>query len=424
MIVAIAALLWVLIFSLVLWQPFRHIGNALYNTGYVPKNSDGKNFTDTVITGITQLGNQLSDYEQIIEAQRERNRIHLFEKTMYRGLYGEESRQDFNHLFPDFPPKWQLVMAQYASDDNSITTDMMQTILTQYLQTHYPNLFSLPQSQDTLLILLPVSSHEESTRLAEIKNLIEQQQKFYISFTFSGIYDDPAFLSEAFQDFRHEEFSPSQSTATTISMQQLQSIYYALQSGDAKAAVSSLKNSTAKILSTNDQFSAKHTHRILGYVLISLKLENSCLTNIPIPAFRSDDLQSLFEQEFPDCFYSIAAQLKQQHMKHTEQLEQNVLGFIQDNLANAQLSVSMVAEHFHISAPTLQKRINAISGKTFSAYVESIRMQRAQQLLRETSDTVLEIAEAVGYINTNSFYKAYKRCFGEPPLSYRNRTTK
>ena len=48
-------------------------------------------------------------------------------------------------------------------------------------------------------------------------------------------------------------------------------------------------------------------------------------------------------------------------------------------------------------------------------------MKQAQQLLRETADTVQEIAEAVGYINANSFYKAYKRCFGETPLSYRNR---
>ena len=71
----------------------------------------------------------------------------------------------------------------------------------------------------------------------------------------------------------------------------------------------------------------------------------------------------------------------------------------------------------------MQKRINAVSGKTFSAYVESVRMQRAQQLLRETSDTVLEIAEAIGYSNKNSFHKAYKRYFGEPPLSYRNRVT-
>ena len=155
----------------------------------------------------------------------------------------------------------------------------------------------------------------------------------------------------------------------------------------------------------------------------NIDMENDCLTDIPIPAFRSDDLQSLFEQEFPDCFYLIAAQLKQQQMKNAEQLEQNILSFIQDNLSNSQLSVSMVAEHFHISAPTLQKRINAVSGKTFSAYVESVRMQRAQQLLRETSDTVLEIAEAIGYSNKNSFHKAYKRYFGEPPLAYRNRVT-
>ena len=47
-------------------------------------------------------------------------------------------------------------------------------------------------------------------------------------------------------------------------------------------------------------------------------------------------------------------------------------------------------------------------------------MEKARLLLRDTTATVQEIAEAVGYINANSFYKAYKRCFGEPPLSYRN----
>ena len=39
-----------------------------------------------------------------------------------------------------------------------------------------------------------------------------------------------------------------------------------------------------------------------------------------------------------------------------------------------------------------------------------------------TVETIVqEIAEAVGYLNANSFYKAYKRCFGETPISYRNR---
>ncbi|MBQ8814840.1 MAG: helix-turn-helix transcriptional regulator [Lachnospiraceae bacterium] len=204
-------------------------------------------------------------------------------------------------------------------------------------------------------------------------------------------------------------------------MQQLQTIYYALQCGDAKTAVSTLKNCTAKILAENDLFAAKHSYRILGYVLVSLKLETSCPTDIPIPPFRGDDIHMLYEKDLPQCFYSIAAQIRQQHTEQTERLEQDILEYIQINLANQQLSIALVSDHFHISAPTLQKRMNAICGKTFSAYVESSRMEKARQLLRETNDTVQDIAESVGYINSNSFFKAFKRNFGETPLSYRNR---
>ena len=109
-------------------------------------------------------------------------------------------------------------------------------------------------------------------------------------------------------------------------------------------------------------------------------------------------------------------------MEQTQKLDQDILDFIQHNLTNQQLGVAFVAEQFHISPPTLQKRMNSCTGKSFSAYVETIRMEKAQQMLRDTSATVQEIAGAVGYINANSFYKAYKRCFGEPPLTYRQRT--
>lgn len=60
-------------------------------------------------------------------------------------------------------------------------------------------------------------------------------------------------------------------------------------------------------------------------------------------------------------------------------------------------------------------------GQTFSAYVETERMNKARQELLESSRTVQEISESCGYTSPNSFYKAYKRCFGEAPLDIRKK---
>ena len=422
-VVLLAALLWILVFSLLLWQPYRSISRALYNTGHLQTDPTDRIFTDALVSGITKLGNQVSDYKQIVEAQKERNRIHIFEKALYRGLYGEEARAAFYNVFPDFPAKWQLVQLQYASDDGTISSDMMQPLLIKQLQNYWKNLFLLPQNQDTLLVLLPLIKEEtDHEKMKNLSSLVRQQHHFSVSVIFSRVYEDPAFLVDALQELEYEGFSIApQSKSFSISIQQLQAIYSALQCGDAKTAIYALKNSTAKLLANDDQFTAKYSYRMISYVLVRLKLENNNIINVPIPPYRHDDIHKLFEEELPQCFTLIAECLKQQHVEQTEKLDQDILDFIQANLANQQLSVTLVAEQFHISAPTLQKRMNACSEMTFSAYVEHARMEKARQLLRDTNQTVQEIAEAVGYINSNSFYKAYKRCFGEPPLAYRNR---
>lgn len=46
-------------------------------------------------------------------------------------------------------------------------------------------------------------------------------------------------------------------------------------------------------------------------------------------------------------------------------------------------------------------------------------MDKARQMLRETDLTVQEISESCGYAAPNSFHKAYKRRFGETPLTMR-----
>ena len=57
--------------------------------------------------------------------------------------------------------------------------------------------------------------------------------------------------------------------------------------------------------------------------------------------------------------------------------------------------------------------------KEQASAIKTVRNLLIVQLGREP--TVQEISESCGYTTPNSFYKAYKRCFGEAPLDLRKK---
>lgn len=416
------SLIWIIIFSFLLWKPYWGIHNALHNLGRIQHSNSNQSFTASLVDGIAKLGEQLSDYEHILTLQQKQLRIHTFEKALYRGLYSEADRENFYNSFPNFPDKWQLIQFEYVSEDDAINPDSIQPVIIQHLQFYWNNLLFFPQSYSTLLVLIPLKQEIPATaKIRELVQNIMQQYPFSISASFSQIYNNPASLMDAAHELEYGLNSDLPSTKTNcISMPQLQTIYASLQNGDAKTAIHSLNNCAMNLFSCNDHFSVKYTYKMIDYLLLRLKLENNCI-NLALPSFRENDIHKLFEEDFPLCFTQIADSITQQQKKQHTQLEQDILQFIQSNLTNQQLGISMVTDHFSISAPTLQKRMQYCCQMTFSSYVETSRMKLANQLLRNTDITIQEIAISVGYTNVNSFYKAYKRLFNESPLDFRNR---
>lgn len=59
-------------------------------------------------------------------------------------------------------------------------------------------------------------------------------------------------------------------------------------------------------------------------------------------------------------------------------------------------------------------------GVSFGDYLESVRIKRAQQLLRENTASMAEISERVGFSNQNYFTKVFKRATGTTPSQYRS----
>ncbi|MEH2462337.1 AraC family transcriptional regulator [Nostoc sp.] len=67
----------------------------------------------------------------------------------------------------------------------------------------------------------------------------------------------------------------------------------------------------------------------------------------------------------------------------------------------------------------LKRGFREVFGTTMLAYIQSLRLEQAEQLLRGTNLTIPEIAAQVGYESTSHFGYLFKRQFGITPRDYR-----
>jgi len=83
------------------------------------------------------------------------------------------------------------------------------------------------------------------------------------------------------------------------------------------------------------------------------------------------------------------------------------------------LELDAVAHRLATSPRALQRAFADAGETSFRTYLCAVRMERAEELLREGSLRVWEVAEAVGYRQPGQFAKAFRRLRGRPPSAVR-----
>ena len=92
---------------------------------------------------------------------------------------------------------------------------------------------------------------------------------------------------------------------------------------------------------------------------------------------------------------------------------------INDKYADADLSLSMLAEKVFVSTAYLSKLYKKETGETYVEYLTFVRMREAKRLLRTTNLKSAEIGLRVGYPNAQYFSVLFKKICGVSPIEYR-----
>lgn len=114
----------------------------------------------------------------------------------------------------------------------------------------------------------------------------------------------------------------------------------------------------------------------------------------------------------------------QEVQPENEKLLGNLMLYLEENLADKQLSVEMISRHLGMSRSTLYNKLFELTGQTPVEYIRSIKLDKAMFLLEKSNMNIAQIAYSVGFATPKYFAKSFKAKFNILPSDYINKKRK
>lgn len=102
-----------------------------------------------------------------------------------------------------------------------------------------------------------------------------------------------------------------------------------------------------------------------------------------------------------------------------QQWLENVEIYVQQQYSHTHFSIPSLAAEFAMSERSFQRQLKRLTGTSPSKYVQEIRLNTARQLLENhTFNSIAQVAYEVGFKDTKTFSRSFKKRFGKTPSEY------
>lgn len=111
-------------------------------------------------------------------------------------------------------------------------------------------------------------------------------------------------------------------------------------------------------------------------------------------------------KELTQYFSQQTELIKEIHQQLTEHLDQR-------------FTIAELSKQYLINTSTLKEIFKAVYGQPIATYMKEFRVRQTMKLLRETNDTIADIASQVGYQTQGKFSSAFQSIVKMSPREYR-----
>ena len=209
------------------------------------------------------------------------------------------------------------------------------------------------------------------------------------------------------------------------------SIKMAVQAGELNA-FHSLIGQIQKDLTSNNQLSWRQLiHLENEYQMISTRwhkefnLPMNISTNIEEQINRFIDKNDHFQLEAYKTrkkkeIALFLRRVKRQNTRKSQNVIHEIEKYVKANF-HREIKLQEISNHFYISREYISRKFKQEYNINISEYVVSIRMKKAQELLKSSNLKVYDIANMIGYQDDKCFRKVFKKIVGVSPNEYREK---
>ncbi len=108
-----------------------------------------------------------------------------------------------------------------------------------------------------------------------------------------------------------------------------------------------------------------------------------------------------------------------QIQKPSQNLKESFLTAITPYIGHQKITTALLCEISGMSIRTFQRKLSD-ENTGYYEIIEQARLQKAKYLLTESDEKLIDISLQLGYKNSSTFSRSYKRWCGVTPLEYRN----
>ena len=103
---------------------------------------------------------------------------------------------------------------------------------------------------------------------------------------------------------------------------------------------------------------------------------------------------------------------------HEEEFLNKLIILVEENLNNDNMNRGFLSQSMAMSPSSLYRKLKSLTGLTTNAFIRSIRLKRAAQLMRDTQMNISEIAYLVGFSELKYFRRCFRGQFDMNPSEY------
>lgn len=170
----------------------------------------------------------------------------------------------------------------------------------------------------------------------------------------------------------------------------------------------------------------------INYELDEQLLEIGIDTHIKLPASTSfirkkidrlvnQNIEPLKEHKIQQKIFAILTE-NNEHVTPNEKLLKRALQIIKEELQNPSFNVEMLVEQLGISRVKCYRLFKETLNQSPSDIVMSLRLQKAEVLLKTKRLNISEISFECGYSDPKYFGRSFKKYFGKSPKEYKEHT--